>query len=154
MLNRREFIGATAAAAAIIVSPNAVAQAVNPVVLNEPNGLELRSALIMRLNKESLLRKDFKTAILSNANNGVLTWRLGQEVLDSCFDEVIVSAEIGLIKPDPRIFEYAANKIGVQIDECVFIDDKQSFVDISNELGMSGILYTGIADLKNKLTNN
>lgn len=97
------------------------------------------------------LRKSYKTAILSNANTGVLAKHLGDEWLQSCFDEVIASADTGLVKPDPRIYKLAANRLGVNTNECVFVDDRHFFLEVGKDLGMKVILFKNFLQLKQDL---
>jgi putative hydrolase of the HAD superfamily len=97
------------------------------------------------------LRQNYKTAVMSNTNTGVLSIKIGEAKLIECFDEVIASADVGVVKPDPRIYELTAKKLGVNLNECVFVDDRQVFVEAGESLGMKGILYQGFNDFKSKL---
>ena len=97
------------------------------------------------------LRLKYKTAILSNANYGVLERKIGEQCLKDCFDQIIVSAEVGLVKPDPRIYEMAAERLGVSLNECVFVDDRQLFLDAGQNLGMKVILYQDFKSLRRDL---
>jgi putative hydrolase of the HAD superfamily len=96
------------------------------------------------LNYIAGLRQKFKTAVLSNANTGVLPRRIGPEWLAKCFDAVIVSAEIGKVKPDPEIYLYTAAKLGVQPTECVFFDDHIRYAEAAEKTGMHGIKYENL----------
>ncbi len=87
------------------------------------------------------LHKHYKTAILSNVNRGVLERKVDKEILNDCFDEIIVSAEVGFVKPQSEIYEYALDKLGVEAHECIFIDDITSNVDAARRLGIKSILY-------------
>ncbi|HUA13185.1 MAG TPA: HAD family phosphatase [Candidatus Sulfotelmatobacter sp.] len=97
------------------------------------------------------LKKKYKTAVLSNANVGVIVELLGAQRTKECFDDLIVSAEVGLIKPDERIYLLAAERLGVSPNQCIYIDDRQRFVDAGNALGMKSILYTNLGSLKKKI---
>ena len=44
-------------------------------------------------------------------------------MLDELFDAVVISAEVGLHKPQPEIYLLAAERLGVEPAECVFVDD-------------------------------
>jgi epoxide hydrolase-like predicted phosphatase len=55
------------------------------------------------------------------------------------FDEVVISGEIGMRKPEPRIFEHALGKIGLAGQECVFIDDIEANITAARELGIVGV---------------
>lgn len=58
------------------------------------------------------------------------------------FRDVIVSAEEGVIKPDPRIYAIAARRAGAAPDEVVFIDDAPANVDAARAFGFDAIRYT------------
>jgi putative hydrolase of the HAD superfamily len=98
------------------------------------------------------VHQNFKTAILSNSNLGVIYERIGDIKLDKYFDEVVVSAEIGLVKPDPEIYKHTAEKLDLETSECIFIDDRKPFVDAATNIGMQGILYKGLASLKEQIS--
>jgi HAD superfamily hydrolase (TIGR01509 family) len=99
------------------------------------------------------LHNDYKTAILSNANRGVVERRIGQRWLEDCFDVLVVSAEVGLVKPDQAIYLHAAKELGVEPDECVFIDDKSVFLDPAKALGMETVLYQDFAQAKAEINS-
>lgn len=94
------------------------------------------------------LRQSYKTAILSNSNKGVLRDKVGKAWLKQCFDEVVSSAEVGLIKPNPDIYNLTAARLRVAPRECVFIDDHSSFVEAAKSVGMRAILYQDLNNLK------
>jgi epoxide hydrolase-like predicted phosphatase len=89
-----------------------------------------------------------KTAILSNANTGVLERKIGEPWLSKDFDEVVVSAEVGMVKPDSRIYQLIVDRLGVAPNECIYIDDRESFLEPAHELGMSVILYENFDQIK------
>jgi HAD superfamily hydrolase (TIGR01509 family) len=70
----------------------------------------------------------------------------------SCFDEVIVSADVHLVKPDPAVYRLSADRLGVKLSECIFIDDRKAFADAANDVGMTGLEYLGLANLKQSLS--
>jgi putative hydrolase of the HAD superfamily len=69
------------------------------------------------------LKPRYTTALLSNAWSG-LREKLEEEygILDA-FDQTIISSEIGMAKPDPRIFALTLEKIKVTPSQAVFVDD-------------------------------
>lgn len=97
------------------------------------------------------LRTQYKTAILSNANKGVLASRIGAERLQQCFDEVIASAEVGMTKPNPAIYELAATRLGVEPQVCVFFDDNEYMLEPARQLGMQAFLYTSLDQAKSEI---
>jgi putative hydrolase of the HAD superfamily len=58
------------------------------------------------------------------------------------FEGAVVSAEVGLMKPDPAIFRHAAETFGLIPAETVFFDDIQANVDGARAIGMEARLFT------------
>ncbi|WP_055697341.1 MULTISPECIES: HAD family hydrolase [Streptomyces] len=73
---------------------------------------------------------------------------LGLTGPDGLVDDVIGSADLGIVKPDRRIYETAARRAGVAPDRCLFVDDREENVAAAQELGMTGLLYREPADLR------
>lgn len=96
------------------------------------------------------LKNDYKLAILSNANYGVLPRKLSPEQL-ALFDTTVTSAEVGHIKPAPEIYLLAAEQLGVQPEECVFIDDGRHFCEGAEAVGMKSIWYQDFSQFKRDL---
>ncbi len=88
-------------------------------------------------------RAGFKTGLLSNS------WGVGgypRKRLDPLFDEVVISGEVGMRKPDRAIFELMTDKLGVAAADCVFVDDHPGHLKAANELGMKTVLHKDPAD--------
>src|SRR5262249_60370776 len=70
-------------------------------------------------------------------------------------DEIISSHEVGVSKPDPRIYEIACERLGVLPEEMIFLDDVEPNVAAAQDLGAHGILFTttsqAITDIKSAL---
>jgi putative hydrolase of the HAD superfamily len=87
------------------------------------------------------LRPNYKLAILSNA------WSDAREIftdllgLDDVFDTLIISAEVGLAKPDPRIYQLAVERLGVEPREAVFLDDQKRNVVAAREFGLRAVHF-------------
>ena len=93
------------------------------------------------------LKQTYKISILSNSSVGTLQRKLSSEQLD-LFDSSVVSAEVGMIKPDRDIYLMAAEKLGVQPTECVFIDDSQVHCDGARQTGIQAIWYQDFNQFK------
>jgi len=61
------------------------------------------------------------------------------------------SSHVGLLKPDPAIYEYTLRGLGVQPSEALFVDDRQANVEAARALGMHGIQFQSVAQLRNEL---
>jgi putative hydrolase of the HAD superfamily len=101
------------------------------------------------------LRPHYKTALLSNAWSDAREAFSRKYRLDEIMDAIIVSAEEGLAKPDPRIFQLAAERLGVRPDECIFVDDVLDNVAGAQSISMKGVQFISteqcIADVKSLL---
>ncbi len=74
-----------------------------------------------------------------------------RELFADMFDAVVISAEVGMRKPEPRIFLHAAQLLGLDPAECVFIDDIQANVTAAEEMGFTGVLHTEAAATSSRL---
>ncbi len=67
------------------------------------------------------------------------------------FEDIIVSGEEGVAKPDPRIFEILQERIGQRLGDCILIDDSPSNVKAAAEAGLDAILFTDTGHLREDL---
>ncbi len=67
------------------------------------------------------------------------------------FDDVIVSGEHRLIKPDPAIFDLTLKRINRKAEECLFIDDSALNIAAARKMGFITIHYLSPAQLKRDL---
>ncbi len=91
------------------------------------------------------LRPRYRTALLSNSFAGARQKEEERYHFCHLCDLVIYSHEEGMEKPDPRFFLLACERLGVQPDEVVFVDDVEALVAAARELGMQGILFRDTA---------
>jgi putative hydrolase of the HAD superfamily len=88
------------------------------------------------------LRPRLKTALLSNAWTSLRAALKDQWHIADAFDVVVISAEVGLAKPDPRIFELALAQLGLAPEEGVFLDDMQENIDAARLVGLRAVKFT------------
>lgn len=67
------------------------------------------------------------------------------------FNPVVLSNEVGLIKPSEEIYKLMLDKIKLRASECVFIDDREEHLFPARKLGMHSILFKNIEQLKKEL---
>ena len=96
------------------------------------------------------LRPARKTGIISNAWPDLRSY-LVENKFDDAFDALVVSAEVGIMKPDPRIYHIALDKLEVKPNEAVFVDDMPANVEAARTLGMQGILFQSQEQTLDKL---
>jgi len=84
----------------------------------------------------SLRQAGLRTALLSNS------WGAGdypRHLFPELFDVVVISAEVGMRKPEERIFRHTAVLLGLEPRECVFIDDLEANVAAAEAIGLVGL---------------
>ncbi len=87
------------------------------------------------------LKKEMKVVALTNTNcSHYSVWKKTYEERFSVFDEIFVSSEIGMRKPEKRIFEHVLSQYNVCADEAVFFDDVEENVGVAKELGIESVL--------------
>lgn len=100
------------------------------------------------------LKPKYKTAIVSDA------WSDARESMqgfinNDTFDVIVFSAEVGVQKPAPEIFERALSQLGIAPQEAIFVDDREKNIVGANQLGMHGVFFTdtqkAIEDIENLL---
>jgi len=93
-----------------------------------------------------------KLGLLSNANRG-WTERFRARGVADLFDDVVVSADVGLAKPDPAVFRLAADRLGVAPQACLMIDDQPKHLPGAEAAGMRTQLFekNGLAALVARL---
>ena len=67
------------------------------------------------------------------------------------FQDIVVSGEVGLVKPDPAIFRLAAKRCGLRPEATLFIDDVKANVDAARALGFDAIQFMGAEPLRQDL---
>jgi putative hydrolase of the HAD superfamily len=67
------------------------------------------------------------------------------------FDVVVISAEVGLHKPQPEIYLLAAERLGVDPKDCVFVDDLRENCAGAEAVGMTAVLHRNIEDTLTRL---
>ena len=85
----------------------------------------------------------FKTGLLSNS------WGLSgypRERFKELFDAVVISAEVGMRKPEPEIFRFTTDKLGVEPLRCVFVDDHPGHLKAALAEGMTTVLHRSPAE--------
>jgi putative hydrolase of the HAD superfamily len=63
------------------------------------------------------------------------------EEIRALFDAIVISAEVGLHKPQPAIYRLAADRAGVPPERCVFVDDLRENCEGAEAVGMTAILH-------------
>ena len=86
------------------------------------------------------LRGKYKTGLISNAWSDLRDFVV-REKFDDAFDNMVISAEVGTMKPEPRIFQIALEQFGVKPKEAIFVDDFYINIEGCEKVGIKGIHF-------------
>jgi putative hydrolase of the HAD superfamily len=89
----------------------------------------------------------YRVGLLSNTSEREPERMLRRHGLEGLFDAVMLSAAVGLAKPDPAIYRLAVQWLGTEPETTVFVDDYAPNVAAASEQGLHGLHFTGYADL-------
>jgi len=92
-------------------------------------------------------RQGVRVALLSN-NIRELRDDLTEIGLNSLFEPCVISAEIGVMKPERKAYEAVLALVGLPAGRCLFIDDSQANVTGAQTAGLEAVLYTPELDLQ------
>jgi putative hydrolase of the HAD superfamily len=83
-------------------------------------------------------RSGVKTGLLSNSWS---TDSYDRDLLAELFEDVVISAEVGMHKPQPEIFRLACERLGTDPADAVFVDDLRENIAGAEAVGMTGFLH-------------
>ena len=96
------------------------------------------------------LKLNYKLVIVSNANAVEAATHQATEMYRE-FDIVILSYKVGVRKPDPKIYQIAIDRLQMAPEEIIFVDNAQENFGEANKLGLKGILFKNVEQLKDEL---
>lgn len=97
------------------------------------------------------LRPRYKIGIISNAWSEARFFHNEKFKLNTWIDVAIYSAEVKLVKPDPRIYQLALAQLNVRAHESVFVDDMLVNVEAARGLGMKGVQFKNTEQAINEI---
>jgi putative hydrolase of the HAD superfamily len=89
-----------------------------------------------------------RTGLLSNSWGGGYP----RDLFPELFDAVVISGEVGMRKPEERIFLLAAELLDLEPGECVFIDDIEENVAAAQAAGLAGVHHRTARETTERLT--
>lgn len=108
------------------------------------NTWEPTKKMLALVNK---LKRNYMLAILSNSDP-VNSRKYYKEGWYDLFDVIVLSHEVGIIKPDRRIYGLTLQKLNFNPQQCLFIDDQKKCLETATEMGIKTILYKNLKLLK------
>jgi putative hydrolase of the HAD superfamily len=98
------------------------------------------------------LHRAYPLAICSNALPELAEILASRPDVAALFDVHVISALVGLRKPDPRIYQLTADRLAVPIETCLLVDDKPRNTDAARSAGMQAIVFESVEQLEAELT--
>lgn len=86
-------------------------------------------------------KTETKMGLLSNGWSSTRRFIDERWHITDIFDDMIISAEVGLAKPDQRIYQLALDRLGVEAEQTIFIDDFDENIQGARKLGIHGIHF-------------
>ena len=102
---------------------------------------------------DQLKERGIRTAILSNMGDSVLENIEREFAWIHGFDALVWSFQLGMAKPAPDIYRHSLEKLETRPEETIFLDDRQVNIDAARELGIEGLLFTNIGQLRRDLVS-
>ena len=96
---------------------------------------------------KKIREKGYKTGLFTN-NSSKVIFEIKNYGIDKIFDVVMVSSDIGYMKPNPKAFEIFTEKLCVSSRELVFVDDTEMSLSTADEVGFTPILFKDVNNLK------
>jgi putative hydrolase of the HAD superfamily len=88
------------------------------------------------------LRPFYQTALISNAFADLREVLTHEFVIADAFEVIVISAEEGVMKPDPLLYQIALERLNCRPQEAIFIDDFAHNIEGAHAVGLHGIHFT------------
>lgn len=97
------------------------------------------------------LKPHYKIGMLSNAGDDLLD-RIFTKEQCALFDAVALSYETGYVKPSEQAYQIIAERLEVETNECIFVDDQERHCTAAREQGMHAIRYQNFDQFKTEIS--
>ena len=87
------------------------------------------------------LHSNYQTAILSNSFVGAREKEQEKYAFGDNCDFIIYSHEVGMSKPDPKIYQLTCQRLELEPNEIIFVDDTPVILKGAQDCGMHGVLF-------------
>lgn len=97
------------------------------------------------------LKNNYRIALLSNAPSAFIRALLAEHDLERLFHEIIISSEVGMVKPDAEIFQLTLERLKAEASEAIFIDDNEKHIRAAESVGIKSIQFISASQLRRDL---
>ena len=120
-----------------------------PVTLGELEASASLDEAVVEIARS--LKPDYRIALLSNAPSAFIRGLLSEHDLERHFHKIVISSEVGMVKPSAEIFVHTLRELGVRPSEAIFIDDNPGHVAAAERVGITAIQFISAEQLKTEL---
>lgn len=93
---------------------------------------------------------NYMVGMLSNVSENFLDSLFTPEKM-SLFNSISLSCDTGYVKPDKRAYISIVQALGLNVEDCIFIDDQPRYIEGARQVGLCSILYQDIEQMKTEL---
>ena len=97
------------------------------------------------------LSSSYKIGLLSNVSSNWVRDTFLSKDEQSLFDDIVLSFDVCMIKPEIAVYELAASRLQCQPEECLFIDDSLGHVRGAIQAGMQSFVYEDFVQCKTNI---
>lgn len=94
------------------------------------------------------LKKTHKIGLLSNVGRDLIEELFSEAERAELFDCMVLSYEVGIVKPHPQIYRIAAERLNLNPSQCLMVDDLEKNIEGADAAGMHGLVYSSFDTLK------
>jgi len=99
------------------------------------------------------LPESIKIGLLSNYSNRLRPLIEEDLEIAHLFDDMVISCEVKLLKPDEKIYQTALSRLNVEAEEAIFVDDRLENIEGAQKVGMHGVLFTETKQVINEINH-
>jgi 2-haloacid dehalogenase len=100
---------------------------------------------------QELKTRGFQVACLSNGSHEWTLQVINDHGLAPLFDDVVLSGDLGIVKPDPKIYHHTLQKLNLAAKEAIFVDDRKTNVEAAEACGIRSLLFHDTPTFKSEL---
>jgi epoxide hydrolase-like predicted phosphatase len=91
---------------------------------------------------QGLKAKGYRIACLSNGSHEFTLKVITDYGLGELFEQVVLSSDLGMVKPDPRIYIYTLEMLQLPASQAIFVDDRKANVDAAEACGIRSLVFS------------
>jgi len=114
---------------------------------------KITSKPIIDLTFLNKLKDNYKIACLTNMEHEIADLNKNRNFFAVFEPHVFISSKMGLMKPNPEIFQIVLENLQSDPSETIYVDDNSDYVEVARRMGIKSILFENFEKLKNDLKN-